>query len=70
LLVPEIALTPQLEALVERRFPSTHTVSLHSRLAELERLEHWQAARDGRARVVLGTRLAVFAPLPELGRSW
>jgi len=32
-------------------FRSTHTVSLHSRLAELERLEHWQAARDGGARV-------------------
>jgi primosomal protein N' (replication factor Y) len=67
LLVPEIALTPQLEALVALRFPATRTVSLHSRLAESERLEHWQAARDGRARIVLGTRLAVFAPLPDLG---
>ncbi len=67
LLVPEIALTPQLETLVALRFPGTRTVSLHSDLAELERLEHWQAARDGQARVVLGTRLAVFAPLPELG---
>lgn len=67
LLVPEIALTPQLEALVARRFPDTRTVSLHSGLAETERLEHWRAARDGRARIVLGTRLAVFAPLPDLG---
>ncbi len=67
LLVPEIALTPQLETLVALRFPGTRTVSLHSGLAELERLEHWQAARDGQARIVLGTRLAVFAPLPELG---
>ncbi len=67
LLVPEIVLTPQLETLVALRFPGTRTVSLHSGLAELERLEHWQAARDGQARVVLGTRLAVFAPLPELG---
>ena len=67
LLVPEIALTPQLERLVALRFPGTRAVSLHSGLAELERLEHWQAARDGRARIVLGTRLAVFAPLPELG---
>jgi primosomal protein N' (replication factor Y) len=67
LLVPEIALTPQLEALVERRFPRTRTVSLHSGLSETERLEHWRAARDGRARIVLGTRLAVFAPLPDLG---
>ena len=66
-LVPEIALTPQLEALVQQRFPGTHTVSLHSALAEAERLEHWDAACSGRARIVLGTRLAVFAPLPELG---
>ena len=67
LLVPEIALTPQLETLVARRFPDTKTVSLHSGLTEAERLEHWLAAAAGRARVVLGTRLAVFAPLPELG---
>jgi primosomal protein N' (replication factor Y) (superfamily II helicase) len=67
LLVPEIALTPQLETLVARRFPHTGTVSLHSGLAESERLEHWLSARNGQARVILGTRLAVFAPLPELG---
>ena len=67
LLVPEIALTPQLESLVGRRFPRAATVSLHSGLAETERLDHWRAARDGAARIVLGTRLAVFAPLPELG---
>jgi primosomal protein N' (replication factor Y) len=67
LLVPEIALTPQLESLVGRRFPRAGTVSLHSGLTETERIDHWRAARDGAARVVLGTRLAVFAPLPELG---
>jgi primosomal protein N' (replication factor Y) len=67
LLVPEIALTPQLEALVVQRFPGTPLVSLHSRLAASERLDHWRAACEARARIVLGTRLAVFAPLPELG---
>jgi primosomal protein N' (replication factor Y) len=67
LLVPEIALTPQLEALVALRFPAVRMVSLHSGLAGMERLEHWRAAGEGRARIVLGTRLAVFAPLPELG---
>jgi primosomal protein N' (replication factor Y) len=67
LLVPEIALTPQLETLVARRFPGTRTVSLHSGLPESERLAHWLAAGNGQARVILGTRLAVFAPLPELG---
>jgi primosomal protein N' (replication factor Y) len=67
LLVPEIALTPQLEALVARRFPATRTASLHSGLSESERLENWRAAANGEARIVLGTRLAVFAPLPALG---
>ncbi|MBI4194500.1 MAG: primosomal protein N' [Betaproteobacteria bacterium] len=67
LLVPEIALTPQLEAVVRTRFPLACITTLHSGLSEAERLEHWLAARAGRARIVLGTRLAVFAPLPELG---
>ena len=67
LLVPEIALTPQLETLVARRFPGTRTVSLHSGLGESERLDNWRAAAGGQARIVLGTRLAVFAPLPALG---
>jgi primosomal protein N' (replication factor Y) len=67
MLVPEIALTPQLEALVRARFPDVVVASLHSGLAEGERLAHWRAAQSGRARIVLGTRLAVFAPLPELG---
>ena len=67
LLVPEIALTPQLEATVRGRFPDVPVVSLHSGLNESERLAHWLAAQSGCARIVLGTRLAVFAPMPELG---
>ncbi len=67
LLVPEIALTPQLEAMVRGRFPATPLTTLHSRLNEGERLEHWLAAQAGRASIVLGTRLAVFAPLPAIG---
>ncbi len=67
LLVPEISLTPQLEATVRGRFPDTKIVSLHSGLNDTERLNHWIAAQSGAARIVLGTRLAVFAPLPELG---
>ena len=67
LLVPEISLTPQLEATVRGRFPHTDVVTLHSGLNETERLNHWIAAQSGAARIVLGTRLAVFAPLPELG---
>lgn len=67
LLVPEIALTPQLQAMVRSRFPATSLTTLHSGLNESERLEHWLAAQTGRARIVLGTRLAVFVPLPRLG---
>jgi primosomal protein N' (replication factor Y) len=67
LLVPEINLTPQLEARVRARFPAAGLVSLHSELGEAARSRNWQAALTGDARVVLGTRLAVFTPLPELG---
>ena len=67
LLVPEIALTPQLQATLASRFSSTGLVTLHSGLNESERLRHWSAAQSGRARIVVGTRLAVFTPLPELG---
>jgi primosomal protein N' (replication factor Y) (superfamily II helicase) len=67
ILVPEIALTPQLEALVRARFPGVPAVSLHSGLNENERLAHWLAAQSGHARIVLGTRLAVFTPMAELG---
>ncbi|MBO3706224.1 MAG: primosomal protein N' [Candidatus Accumulibacter sp.] len=66
-LVPEINLTPQLEARVAERFPAAGLVSLHSDLAEAARSRNWLAACSGEARIVLGTRLAVFAPLPELG---
>lgn len=67
LLVPEIALTPQLEGLIRDRFARVPAVSLHSGLGAGERLANWRAAQSGRARIVLGTRLAVFTPLPELG---
>ncbi len=67
LLVPEIALTPQLESLVIARFPGVAVATLHSGLADSERALRWQAARSGRARIVLGTRLSVFTPLPDLG---
>jgi primosomal protein N' (replication factor Y) len=68
-LVPEINLTPQFEAAFRARFAaldSTAIVTLHSGLAEGERARHWFAAHTGRARIVLGTRLAVLASLPRL----
>ena len=67
LLVPEINLTPQLEARVAARFPDAGLVSLHSELSEAARTRAFRAAFLGEARIVLGTRLSVFTPLPELG---
>jgi len=67
MLVPEIALTPQLEAHVAGRFPHAHVVSLHSALAAGARSQGFVQALEGCADIVLGTRLAVFAPLPRLG---
>jgi len=67
LLVPEINLTPQLEERVRRRFPEVGLVSLHSELTEAARTRHWKAAFKGEARIVLGTRLSIFTPMPDLG---
>lgn len=64
-LVPEIGLTPQLIARFQRRFPVA-IVALHSGLSDTERLAAWLAAREGRARIVLGTRSAVFTPFANL----
>ncbi|MEO8297655.1 MAG: primosomal protein N' [Burkholderiales bacterium] len=66
-LVPEINLTPQLEARFAARFPNHRLVSLHSGLTPAQRLQHWLAAHLGHADLVLGTRMAVFASLPRLG---
>ncbi len=65
-LTPEINLTPQLLRRFAERFPGERLALLHSGLAEAERFDHWAAAHDGRARIVLGTRLAVLASLPGL----
>jgi primosomal protein N' (replication factor Y) len=66
-LVPEINLTPQLEARFAARFPGRRLVSLHSALTPAQRLRNWLLAHLGEADLVLGTRLAVFASLPRLG---
>ena len=66
ILVPEINLTPQLEENVRARFPGVEVATLHSGLAEGERLTQWLAAHIGSARIVLGTRLAILASLPNL----
>lgn len=65
-LVPEIGLTPQLVVRLRERLGMEPAV-LHSGLSDLTRLAAWRAARAGAARLVLGTRSAVFTPLPKLG---
>ena len=66
LLVPEIALTLWLGRLVRARFGGQVAV-LHSALADHERAREWWRVRDGEARVVVGTRSAIFAPLENVG---
>ena len=65
-LVPEIALAAQLEAHFHSRFGDLLAV-LHSGLGDGERLDQWQRVLSGQARVVLGARSAVFAPLEQVG---
>ena len=69
-MVPEINLTPQLEARFrerfEARFGAAAVVSLHSGMTNPQRLKSWLAAHSGMARIVLGTRMAVFASMPQL----
>ncbi len=67
LLVPEINLTPLLESRVAKRFPNVPVVSLHSEVTEAARARHFAAALAGDAKIVIGTRLAVFTPMPALG---
>jgi primosomal protein N' (replication factor Y) len=69
-MVPEINLTPQLEARFQARFAPLYgahaVVSMHSGMTNPQRLASWLAAHQGSARIVLGTRMAVFASLPKL----
>ena len=66
ILVPEIALVPALARALERRFAGRLAI-LHSNLASGERHQEWERIRGGEARVVLGPRSALFAPVADLG---
>ena len=66
LMVPEINLTPQLEERVKARFGTEGVVSMHSGMTAAQRLKSWLAAHSGQARIVLGTRMAIFASMPHL----
>lgn len=69
-MVPEINLTPQLEERFKSRFCTLYgqdaVVSMHSGMTPAQRLGSWMAAHSGAARIVLGTRMAVFASMPRL----
>ncbi|MBE3582864.1 MAG: primosomal protein N' [Limnochordaceae bacterium] len=66
-LVPEIALTPQTVRRFERRFGTEQVAVLHHRLPDRQRREEWLRIRRGKARVVIGARSAIFAPVDRLG---
>lgn len=66
ILVPEIALTPQMVARFRARFGDNISV-LHSRMSVGERYDAWRALREGRHRIVIGPRSAIFAPVENLG---
>ena len=66
LLVPDISLTPQLVERVRARLDAPIGI-LHSQLTELERAQQWWRTRRGEAAIILGSRSAVFAPIPRLG---
>jgi primosomal protein N' (replication factor Y) (superfamily II helicase) len=68
-LVPEISLTPQTVRRFKSRFAAMHgqVAVLHSNLSQGERFDEWHRIRRGQARIVIGARSAVFAPLPDLG---
>ncbi len=65
-LVPEIGLTPQLVERFERRFGACLAVS-HSAMSHGDRESAWRLAAEGRAKILIGTRSAVFTPMPDLG---
>jgi primosomal protein N' (replication factor Y) (superfamily II helicase) len=67
MLVPEINLTPQWVERIQSRLPDTTIAVLHSRLSDGERYAAYAAAASGQAQLILGTRLAIFTPLPQLG---
>ncbi|UOO77218.1 primosomal protein N' [Neisseria sp. Dent CA1/247] len=66
-LLPEINLTPQLLKRVEARFADVPTAVLHSQTASGKRTQDYLRAMLGQAKLIIGTRLAVFTPLPDLG---
>ena len=66
ILVPEINLTPQLEKVVKELFTNEEVTVVHSNITSAQRNKAWSRIQDGSSRVILGTRLSIFAPLKNL----
>ncbi|MFZ4077447.1 MAG: DEAD/DEAH box helicase, partial [Legionellaceae bacterium] len=66
MLVPEIGLTPQLLDRVKQRFNVPMAV-IHSHISEGQRAQAWQGAKEGQVKLIIGTRSALFTPMPKLG---
>jgi primosomal protein N' (replication factor Y) len=66
ILVPEINLTPQLEKTIKQVFIDQEVSVLHSNISQIERNVAWWKIQNGFSRVILGTRLSIFAPIPKL----
>lgn len=66
-LVPEISLTPQTVNRFVARFGEENIAILHSKLSQGERYDEWQKIRDGKAKIIIGARSAIFAPCKDLG---
>jgi len=66
-IVPEISLTPQIVERFKARFKGQDVAVLHSRLSGGERYDQWQKIHEGKARIVIGVRSAIFAPVNNLG---
>lgn len=65
IMVPEINLTPQLQSRLAERFGAHQMVCMHSSMTNAQRLRAWLAAHTGQARILLGTRMAVLASMPQ-----
>ena len=66
IMVPEINLTPQMEQAIQEAFPDKKVDVLHSGLTDRSRADHWVSAHSGNARIILGTRMAIAASMPNL----
>ncbi len=67
ILVPEIALSVQMEKRFQKRFGADNVATLHSKLTTSKRLENWLRIRQGEAKIIVGARTAVFAPAENIG---